>query len=184
MAKKGDLFSSYNATRDLQNYTGRNHGRPWTVEALTELRSLFLDGFDFETIINTIGRSTGEVIPKLKTLGLVYEHPSTARNSWTADLHYKGNVGNDRIVDTPIEVHTQENEMSAQETTKIIEEITLINGVNATSLSDDQIFDLIAKLETKAKVLNNIENKPQKLIAKICYINEDIAKLVAFVDAR
>lgn len=42
------------------------------------------------------------------------------------------------------------------------------------------IFKLIAKLEQEAASLNNISNKPKKLLAKI----EEINKLVEFVDNR
>lgn len=65
-----------------------------------------------------------------------------------------------------------------------IEEVVLIKGQRADNMTDDQIFSLIAKLETEINNLESISNKPNKLKSKIEALRQDIYKLVVFVDGR
>ncbi len=69
-------------------------------------------------------------------------------------------------------------------TVKNIETKTFIRGVEASSMSDAEIFKQIGKLELEAKQLETIQNKPHKLLSAIADLNKDIAALVAYVDGR
>lgn len=59
-----------------------------------------------------------------------------------------------------------------------------IFGVDASTLTDDQIVAQIFEIENEISRLEAVKNKPKKLIAKIEAMNTDIAALVKFVDER
>lgn len=65
-----------------------------------------------------------------------------------------------------------------------IENQTLVNGQNIKNLTDDQLFDLIAKEEAAIKALRAIENKPQKLKDRINKMQADIEHLIKLIDER
>lgn len=69
-------------------------------------------------------------------------------------------------------------------TTPVIQEVTLIHGVNANQLPDAEIFKLIAKLEGEVKDLSSIKASSKKIQKAIEAIEADIAKLVEYVDNR
>ena len=65
-----------------------------------------------------------------------------------------------------------------------IETKTFINGADASELSDNQIFQRIAKLEGEMDKLVGIRAKSVKKDAAIAALQSDIDALVAYVDAR
>lgn len=67
---------------------------------------------------------------------------------------------------------------------KTIETKTFINGQDASTLSDQQIFDLIEILENEIKRAGAIKNRPEKLAELINQKEADIKALVAYVDGR
>lgn len=174
MKKKGDVFATSREYYALSGYSGPRHGKLWYSEDYEKLEELFKKGCTLELIAKGMGRSVGSVIPKLRSMGFVQDIGGE-------DFLYAIDIC-PQPIETPKfpEAFTQEQEIM----TKVIEGIILINGTNATELSDDQIFGLIAKLEDKATSLSNIAHKPKKLLAKIDEINADIIKLVEYVDAR
>ncbi len=81
----------------------------------------------------------------------------------------------------PLPEQKETTDMSHQ---KIIETKTYVNGADAANMTDEQIFSAIANVEAEINHLNGVQNKPQKLEAKIAAMQEDIKALVAFVDGR
>lgn len=73
---------------------------------------------------------------------------------------------------------------SKEPTAMNIENQTLVNGQNIKNLTDDQLFDLIAKEEAAIKALRAIENKPQKLKDRINKMQADIEHLIRLIDER
>lgn len=59
-----------------------------------------------------------------------------------------------------------------------------IRGKLGQTLSDKAIFDAIAESENELRALDAIEHKPAKLLAYICKVREDIARIVFYVDNR
>lgn len=79
----------------------------------------------------------------------------------------------------------QENHMSLKATqTKLIETRVFIKGVDASTMSDDAIFQAIAEAELEIDRLEQINNKPEKLGRKITKLCKAIAKVKAYVDNR
>ena len=69
-------------------------------------------------------------------------------------------------------------------TTKNIETKVLIAGIDAATMSDMDIFSKISKLEGEISKLTTIKAKSAKLAAAVSAIEDDVQKLVAYVDGR
>lgn len=65
-----------------------------------------------------------------------------------------------------------------------IEHKTFIRGIVSTSVSDDNVFAIIAEIEGDISHLEKTENKPDKLKEKIKALREEVKSLAEFVDAR
>ncbi len=65
-----------------------------------------------------------------------------------------------------------------------IETKTYVDGADASKLSQDQIFDMIARAEKEIVRLEGITSKPRALTAKIKGLHEGIGGLVKISDAR
>lgn len=69
-------------------------------------------------------------------------------------------------------------------TTKAIETKTFINGVDAATLTDEQIYQSIKTLENKIASYNAVGKKPKKLQNKIEELQKSIDDIVAYCDSR
>lgn len=82
----------------------------------------------------------------------------------------------------------QLNSLTQKETTmsKIIDikTKTFVNGIDVTTLTNAQVFDLIAEQEAAIKKLEGIEAKPKLLVKEIEERKAGIAALVAHLDAK
>lgn len=61
---------------------------------------------------------------------------------------------------------------------------TFVNGIDVTTLTNAQVFDLIAEQENDIKKLEGIEAKPKLLVKEIEERKAGIAALVAHLDAK
>ena len=61
---------------------------------------------------------------------------------------------------------------------------TFVNGIDVTTLTNAQVFDLIAEQEAAIKKLEGIEAKPKLLVKEIEERKAGIAALVAHLDAK
>lgn len=66
----------------------------------------------------------------------------------------------------------------------IKQNVTLVDGVDASKITDDGIFGMINSLESQIEVLSKTKNKPQKLKDKIKGLNDQIKVLITIVDSR
>lgn len=79
----------------------------------------------------------------------------------------------------------KEEPMNKTVTTPIkIETKHFVNGVDVTTLTDGEVWQLIANAEASIKGLKEITAQPQSLKDHIAAVEKGIADLVAFVDAR
>ena len=67
---------------------------------------------------------------------------------------------------------------------KAVESKVFIFGNESKDVSDETIFNLIAKREGEIKALEAIKNKPKKLVAQIEQYQKDIDALVKVCDER
>lgn len=75
--------------------------------------------------------------------------------------------------------------VSAAQTGPIsIETVPRINGRDASSFTDNELYDLIRSEEQKIANLDAIKNKPKRLLDEIAARNKGISDLVAFMDSK
>lgn len=80
---------------------------------------------------------------------------------------------------------TEQKETTMLKTnTKLFKKIVMINGIDASTMSDDEIFGVIATVEAQIRDLDSIDTKPSKLGKKIEKMHKDLAKIRAYVDNR
>lgn len=60
---------------------------------------------------------------------------------------------------------------------------TYVNGVDVNNYSANELYDMIAREESKIRALEAIENKPVMLQQEIARRKDGIAALVAHLDA-
>jgi len=80
--------------------------------------------------------------------------------------------------------NTEQENTTMTNTTGELKTITLLDGQDVSTYSDDDIFKLIGKLENEQARYNNLNHKPEKLRARIEEIEVKIAGLVKLVDER
>ena len=61
---------------------------------------------------------------------------------------------------------------------------TFANGVDLSTMSDSEVFDMIAAQEAEIKKLQSIETKPNRLVAEIADRQAGIFALVAHLDSN
>lgn len=61
---------------------------------------------------------------------------------------------------------------------------TLVNGKDVATMSDSEVYDLIAAQESKIRELEKIETKPKKLVAEIEKRRAGIQALVSYLDSK
>lgn len=82
-------------------------------------------------------------------------------------------------------VQKELEKMKRQSTTPVLTfSTTLIYGVDANSLTNDEMFEVIRDIENEIKTLDKIETKPKALAAKITSLERAVIELVRIVDAR
>ena len=79
---------------------------------------------------------------------------------------------------------TKQEEIIMANSNVAVESRAFIFGKDAALVTDDQIFNQIASIESAIAQLDKTVNKPQKLVARIAAMQADIVALMAFVDAR
>lgn len=179
------------------NVRRERHGKPWESSEYARLSELYMRRASLQRMCEDLGRPAAGVIPKLEDLGCIARLSGNWRDPaskvWycrmeqnpipaplgkqvSYDLHSPSNSN-------PNPDPQEEPTMSAS-TPKTIETRILIQGEDASQLSDGAIFTLIAKLEAQAEKLGAIKAKPKKLEAAIAEIQADIAKLCNYVDTR
>lgn len=83
-------------------------------------------------------------------------------------------------------LNSKDNTMNAITKTQAIE-VTIqvnINGVNAASYSDAQLYAMIQTQEGEIGALNGLQNKPQSLLAEIAKRQKGIDTLVQYLNDR
>lgn len=88
------------------------------------------------------------------------------------------------MLDVPNTTHTEQENNTMNNTTGELKTVTLLDGKDVRTYSDDDIFKLIGKLENEQARYNNLNHKPEKLRARIEEIEVKIAGLVKLVDER
>jgi hypothetical protein len=165
-------FNTNYEARDRDPSQWARYGMTWSAAEKEKLYGLFASGRFLEDMCMVLGRPASGVISKLQSANLIQYNP--------ADDQYYINETNAESSAQPVH-QSKEKDMS---TNIAITNKTLIGGVDASQLTDEQIFQLIARKENEIKTWETIQARPKKLQAIIDEAKADIQKLVDFVDAR
>lgn len=184
----------------------RRAGHAWTDVEQMRLREAFTRGQSLEHIATSLERSGSAVLARLVEMRLLirrdlgnYRYAYHVNDGFfiqhnffnpyaaqavdpTSNPTPPWPCANPNPVSRPAKTATKEAPM----TTIVfsVDTLTTINGKNAADFSDDDIFKMIADTENAVAKLDAIKHKPAKLKKKIEDLNDVIAKLVAYVDAR
>ena len=183
-----DQYITEDQIRNDPDPKGRyNHGKIWTPQEYRELERLWTKtNLTFEEICNQLGRSHLGVFAKLDK----HFHWMLFDFNRHAFRCLNRNEGNNMEPLSKIAIEnaqinypyiTQIKEPTMQPT---IQTKTLINGQDAANMTDEQIFQKIARLEQEIDKLKAIRAKSTKLEAAITAAEKDVADLVAYVDGR
>jgi len=167
-------YNAYWAT----SKTFRNKGKLWTEEEKEQLRRMFCAGDKIETICEFLERPPEGVKAKLVAEKLIVEAEPTSEDYHRPDYYINPKI----LPANP--AFPARSSISEEHPMKNIEQITLIDGQDASTLTDTQIFQKIAKLEKDMAMWKTIENRPVKLTKAIAALQLDIDALVAYVDGR
>jgi hypothetical protein len=95
-------------------------------------------------------------------------------------------ITRDGVVAVLINKQTNPETPKEEEMSKLItiENLTLINGVDVTKMSDDQLIDAIKTIEAEISALGSVKTTSKKIQAKKEEALATLAKVVEILDAR
>ena len=151
------------------------HGMPWTEGELQKLRGLFHSGLTLEGMCIALERPAAGVISKLASMDLI--------DFDSKQCKYLYDPCTRPVSSVPVSPKPALKKEPAM-TAKNIETQTLIRGVDASTLSDAQIFSRIAELEGDIAKLSAIKVSSAKLAKAIQQLRDDVQALASYVDSR
>lgn len=174
------VFCTYAESYGLRSFRGARYGRPWTPQDISALAQCIADSLPLVRVCEALQRPSSGVISKACWLRML---TSTSASGSYTDVVYtvNGRVAEKVLASFNNAAPIKENVMATE---KNIETLVMIQGENAASKSDTQLYQLIAKLEGQIKTLTAIENKPKKLQKTLAELQRDIDQIVAYVDSR
>lgn len=176
------------------------YGRSWEDHEYAMLKQLFWGGKNLEQICIAMNRPPNGVLTKLREVRCVefdlsgYRYivrkktPANSAVPFTsapdkAPLQEFGGVIIDSAISQPITPTYQEILMNKTDIIKI-ETKTYVNGTDVATLSDSEIYSLIAAQEAQVEELEKINTKPKKLVAEIEKRKAGIQALVDYLDSK
>lgn len=151
------------------------HGQIWQDEELCHLEKLFLCGTPLSAMCEALQRSAQGVVAKLRSQRFI----------WPDSDGYHYLTDEAKIQSTkPITESTIEEEPIVTINVPVIETKTFIHGLDASTMSDEDIFVIIAKLEERWRKYDVITAKPKKMVIVMDTIRADIVALTVYVDGR
>ena len=153
------------------NVKRARHGLTWTPDEYITLARLFVAGHDLKYISEALQRPADGVISKLQRGRYIcYDY---------TDGCYR--------VSNPTQPATTQPATTKKELTMpkpLIESKVFVNGIDATDMSDAEIFRLIAKTEDEIAKLRAIKTASKKLSSAISKLEADVTKLAEYADSR
>lgn len=153
------------------------HGRPWTVEEYGLLRKSFMQGHSLQQMCELLQRPADGTLNKLRHLRLIEFDGLRGCDYYYVALPINHPA---RLAPSTTELKKEEPTMNKN----LIETKTFVNGVDATGMSDAEIFSLIAKTEAEIAKLEAIKTPSKKLAEAIGKLKTGVAELAEYVDDR
>lgn len=149
-----------------QGFQPHRRGQRWTPEDDDRLRNMVASGYSIVEMCQLLGRDPGGITGRFVNLGI-------------AQLNDEGYYV--QITDNEPTTTTKENTVH---TTATIETKTFILGRDASTMTDVEIFNLIAKTEAELVKFEGIKTKSTKLAAHIEKVKNDLCRLAEYLDSR
>lgn len=153
-----------------QGFHPHRRGSRWTQEDDDRLRNMVESGYSIKEMCQLLGRDIGGITGRFVNLGI-------------AQLNDDGFYVQTKTYSTPTCI-TKENIMTTPNTAATIETKTFILGRDASTMTDIEIFNLIAKTEAELVKLKGIQTKSSKLAAHIARVEYDLCHLAEYLDNR
>lgn len=152
------------------------HGRPWTDEEYGLLRKSFMQGHSLQQMCELLQRPAEGTLNKLRSEKLICFDSLLCCDYYVAlPINHPT-----RLTHSTTELKKEEPTMNKN----LIETKTFVNGVDATGMSDTEIFSLIAKTEAEIAKLEAIKTPSKKLAEAIGKLKTGVAELAEYVDNR
>jgi hypothetical protein len=181
------IGSTYTPAQPNPSRTYVRHGQLWTIAEHATLDNLWWQGCAFSRICETMERPPAGVLSKLvehKLLNYdnvnhkytVLRPPTLTTNMANADF---------ASITNSITQLNKETNMNINGPVTLVTKIFIdATGTDVDTLTNPQIYDLIASQEAAIKKLEVIENKPKRLQKEIEARKAGIAALVAHLDKK
>ena len=160
-----------------------NRGKPWTIEATEALVDMFLAGHLLSELAQASGRTPGAVCGVLLKLNLIIRRDP----NYFGPYVYTSKAQKFRKeVEQPEEASIQlpEEEYTMSNKSEPLTEMNLIFGQDAETLSDDELIEVIRKVENQITSLESIKAKSSKIAARVEALKEQLEKIVTILDNR
>ena len=155
-----------------QSFQPHRRGSRWTTEDDVLLCRMVSEGNSIAQMCIALGRDIGGITGRFENLGI-------------ARLNDDGFYVQTNTYNTLTSITTtEENIMSTPNTAVTIETKTFILGRDASTMTDVEIFNLMAKTEAELCRLKGIQTKSTKLAAHIARVEYDLCHLAEYLDKR
>lgn len=169
-------FDTSFARRDTERRA--RHGRPWIASEYEALRELFMQGKTLQEICVALHRPADGTLNKLREQHLLrFDSVSFCDYYVALPFNHPG-----RLLEPAPQLATTKEEPVMSK--NLIESKVFVNGIDATGMSDTEIFSLIAKTEAEIAKLRAIKTVSKKLSGAISKLEADVVKLAEYVDSR
>ena len=156
------------------------HGFRWVEGEVQLLHKAFISGTPVENIAAVHKRSVSAVLAQLQSQRLIHH----VEGQQVGDWHKRFVTSRRTKILRAGASNPQSKEKVMAADVKAVESKVFIFGNESKDVSDETIFNLIAKREGEIKALEAIKNKPKKLVAQIEQYQKDIDALVKVCDER
>lgn len=211
--RKGDLFGVYGEVYTFRDHAVEKQGRQYSEAEITFLRKSYENGSNFKSIAISMHRTGLGVCGKLSQMGLIERNyagdyvclvdvlkPETTNpcseivlgESQPCTLpheieeHITCAAGHLDRVATALETIVKEKETMTiiANQNVAIETKTIIFGMDAANMSEQQLIDAIKRVEGDIAKLKEVKTKSKKIAANIAELENNLAQIVAVLDAR
>lgn len=153
-----------------------NQGKIWNEEEEEMLRRAYHLNVSLKEMCRDLGRTPYGIVARLELLGLIVKDART--NTYYRSVAAKPTQSPQTTTKESIMAAINTNETTAFETKQII------FGQDATKMSEDDLIQAIKRVEGDIAKLKEVKTTSKKIAANIAAHEEQLAQIVAVLDAR
>lgn len=204
--RKGDLYATYGAIYTYKSTSTARQGRAYCKEEAAFIKDQYQRGMGFELSANSLRRTALGICEKMRQMGLI-ERNSEGDYICTKDVekksvtnpcgeielnelpreiseHINSAAGHFDRIATALESIQQEKHTMNINPNIAIETKTVIFGLDAANMTDQQLIDAIKRVEGDISKLKEVKTKSKKIASNIAELESNLDAIVAVLDAR